>query len=80
MTSCQSCGNVLIRECDEEGTPTNHWYDKGGNIYCDQCFYELYTVPEEKTIDDLESNWKSIREKAKIKIKEFEAFWGIKSI
>ena len=80
MTKCCSCGNVIIPEFNEfEDHFDEPWTDAEGRTYCDQCFYELYIVPEEKAIDNYNHDNKKVRERARVKIKQLEEFWGILS-
>ena len=77
MVACNSCGDVIVPEFDKFwGKFKEPWEDKEGRPYCDQCFYELYTVPEEKAIDNYNHDNKKVRERARAKLKELEAFWG----
>jgi len=77
---CCSCGLVIIPEFDEHEQEYNKpWEDKEGRSYCDQCFYELYTVPEEKAINNYNHDNKKVRERARLKLKKLKAFWGINS-
>lgn len=79
MTKCHYCKNTLIREYDEDGIPINFWTNTNEDVYCDNCFWALYTVPEEKAINNYNHDNKKVRERARKKIQELEAFWGIKS-
>ncbi len=76
MTKCFSCGDVLIKEYDEEGTPLNFWTNLHGDVYCDQCYYELYTVPSEKAFDEQSHDDKRVRAKAEKKLKQLQEIWG----
>jgi len=78
---CCSCGLVIDPEFNEyEQEYDKPWEDKECRHYCDQCFYELYTIPEEKAIDNYNHDNKNVREKARTKLNQLESFWGIKSI
>ena len=76
MSKCHYCKDALIRKYDSDGTPTNFWTDKEENIYCDHCFWILYTVPEEKAIDNYNHDNKQVRKRARKKLVELEKIWG----
>ena len=79
MAVCVSCGDVFTLKHDKDGTPLNYWTDMTDQIYCDQCFYKLYTEPEEKALENYDNPNKKIRESARKKINQLEKFWGILS-
>lgn len=77
MANCFSCGLVIIPEFDEHEQEYNKpWTDIDDHEYCNQCFYELYTVPFEKAVDNQSHNDKRVRARAEKKIKEMQAIWG----
>lgn len=73
---CPSCGDVFVLKEDEDGWQLNCWTDSEDRIYCDQCFYELYSEPEEKALENWDSENKKSREDARNKINKLNKFWG----
>jgi len=79
MVACASCGEVIQNDPDETGEPLSPWMDAEDRPYCDQCFWELYTVFEEKAIGNWNHDDRRVRERARNKVAELEKVWGIKS-
>jgi len=74
---CPSCGELVEAEFDEYWNEYKPFFeDAEGREYCDQCFHDLYTVHEEKAIDNYHHKDKRVRQRAKATLERLEKIWG----